>query len=138
MQPWSIATLDSLWFPKRIVARRCLTFIGELVCDYLAGRYFRETYTRLEKAYLHYYEAPAMFRASSRFLSQLIVYHILGNIMGWLVGISHPPCHGEGRGLALLCALLWVGAVIGSGHAFSTAVSLWIPSEIKFLIYVLI
>ena len=45
--------------------------------------------------------------------------------MGWLVGISSPPCRGEGRGLAFFCALLWVGSCVGTGHAFATAVALW-------------
>lgn len=107
----------------RVVSRRILVFIGTLVSDWYAGRYFRQTYTRVEKLYLHYYEAPATFRAISRSTSQLLVYWTLAKIMGWLVGITHPPCHGEGRGLAFFCGLLWIGSVVGTGHAFSTAVS---------------
>lgn len=107
----------------RVVSRRILVFIGTLVSDWYAGRYLRTTYTRVEKLYIHYYEAPATFRAISRSLSQFVVYMTLARIMGWLVGITHPPCRGEGRGLAFLCGLLWLGSVVGTGHAFSTAVS---------------
>ncbi len=45
--------------------------------------------------------------------------------MGWLVGHTHPPCRSEGRGLAFFCGLLWIGSVVGAGHAFATAVALW-------------
>jgi len=91
----------------------------------MTGRYFRTTYTRLERTYLLYYEAPAAFRALCRTTAQIIIYFILSSLMAWLVGISHPPCHSENRALASLCALLWTTAVAGTGHAFSTAVS-WI------------
>lgn len=79
----------------------------------------------MEKLYIHYYETPAIFRAISRSSSQIIVYLSLARIMGWLVGISHPPCRSEGRGIAFFCGLLWLGSVVGTGHAFSTAVALW-------------
>ena len=107
----------------RVVSRRILVFIGTLISDWYAGRYFRKTFTRLEKLYIHYYETPATFRALSRSGSQFVVYLTLARIMGWLVGITHPPCRSEGRGLAFFCGLLWLGSVVGTGHAFSTAVS---------------
>ena len=94
------------------------------MADYYAGHYLRTTYNRVEKFYIHYYETPAAFRAFSRSAAQFGVYLILSRIMGWLVGITQPPCRGEGRGLAYLCVLLWFGAVVGTGHAFSSAVSL--------------
>ena len=111
-----------LHFEIRIASQKVLVWIYNFGCDYYAGRYFRKTYNRMEKFYIHYYETPAAFRAFSRSAAQMIVYHIIARIMGWLVGITHPPCRGEGRGLAFFCVLLWVGAVVGTGHAFSSAV----------------
>lgn len=43
--------------------------------------------------------------------------------MGWMVGVGKTPCRSDGRGLAFFCGLLWVGAVLGTGDAFSAAVS---------------
>ena len=79
----------------------------------------------MEKIYINYYETPATFRAISRSTSQMLVYLTLARIMGWLVGITHTPCRSEGRGLAFFCGLLYLGSVVGTGHAFSTAVSVW-------------
>jgi len=108
-----------------VVSRRVLVFINTLITDWYAGRYFRKTLTKMEKIYIHYYETPATFRAISRTVTQFIVYITLGRIMGWLVGITHPPCRSEGRGLAFFCGLLWLGSVVGTGHAFATGVALW-------------
>ena len=57
-----------------VVSRRVLLFMWTLLSDWYAGRYFRTTFTRMEKFYIHYYEAPATFRAISRCLSQMVVY----------------------------------------------------------------
>jgi len=40
----------------------------------------------------------------------------------WNVGL---PCHQRGRGMAWLCGLIWIGAVVGTGHAFTVALSVW-------------
>ena len=108
-----------------VISKQIIVSIGKLVSDWYTGRYFRKTYSRLENIYLHYYETPATFRALSRTLSQWIVYLALARIMGWMVGITHPPCRSEGRGLAFFCGLLWMGSVVGLGHAFAEAVALW-------------
>jgi len=79
----------------------------------------------MEKLYINYYETPATFRALSRTISQWIVYLFLARVMGWLVGITHSPCRSDGRGLAFTCGLLWIGSVVGAGHAFAEAVALW-------------
>lgn len=108
-----------------IIARRGILTIGEFFLDYLRGRYFRKTYTRLERYYLRYVEAPAVLRALCRTASQISVLFALSKVMGWMVGITHPPCRSAGRGLAFFCGVLWLGAVIGVGHAFATAVAVW-------------
>lgn len=108
-----------------VISKRILCSIGNLISDWYTGRYFRTTYTRLEKLYIHYYETPATFRALLRTISQWCIYLLLGKLMGYLVGITHKPCRSEGRGLALTCGLLWVGSVVGTGHAFAEAVARW-------------
>ncbi|KAL7432878.1 hypothetical protein ACHAXM_003300, partial [Skeletonema potamos] len=40
----------------------------------------------------------------------------------WNVGL---PCHQRGRGMAWLCGLIWIGAVVGTGHACTVALSVW-------------
>lgn len=45
---------------------------------------------------------------------------ILGNV--WNVGL---PCYQRGRGMAWLCGLIWIGAVVGTGHACTVAISVW-------------
>ena len=108
-----------------LVARKTLLVIGDIGCDYLRGRYFRTTYTRLERAYLRYYEAPAALRAIARVTSQIIIFVILQKAMGWMVGTNHPPCRAEHRGLAFLCGTLWIFSVVGMGHAFATYIARW-------------
>jgi len=108
-----------------IFSRRLLCIVYKILGDYVRGRYVRKAYTRVESIYVTYNETPATFRALCRTGSQLVVYFILYKIMGSLVGIAHPPCRSEGRGLAFLCALLWAGSVVGTGHAFATALAIW-------------
>lgn len=108
-----------------VLGRRAVNGLGGFISDYMTGRYFRKTYTYLERAFLHFYEMPAALRATCRTTAQIIIYYILSKIMTWLVGIDHPPCHSDGRGLATFCASLYIIAVLGTGHAFTTWVSVW-------------
>ena len=41
---------------------------------------------------------------------------------GWEVGL---PCHQRGHGMAWLCGLIWIGAVVGIGHAAAVALAVW-------------
>ncbi len=108
----------------RVLGRRGLNLLGDCINDYMTGRYFRKTYTRLERAYLHYYEMPATLRAICRITAQITVYHMLEPVMAWLVGINHPPCHGEGLGLGTFCSMIYIVAILGTGYAFITGVRL--------------
>ena len=78
-----------------IVSRQALNTLVDFFADYMRGRYFRKTYTRLERLYIRYYEAPAVLRAIARTVSQIAVLHFLAGVMAYLVGISHSPCHSE-------------------------------------------
>ena len=79
----------------------------------------------MERLYVKYYEAPAILRAIARTCSQIVVLHFLARIMSHLVGISHMPCHSEGRGLAFFCGSLWLFSVLGIGHAFASYIANW-------------
>ena len=111
-----------LFYFVRIVSRRALNAAGDLVMDYMRGRYLRTTYTRLERMYVRYYELPAAFRATCRTLAQLAILVLLNGIMGWMVGVHHAPCSIDGSCPRMWCALLWIVAVVGTGHACATAV----------------
>ena len=108
-----------------IVARRTILTVADVIVDYLRGRYFRTTYSRLERVYLRYYEAPAALRAMARTASQISIFFLLSSFMSWLVGTNHPPCRAQGRGLAFVCGLLWIFSVVGTGHAFTQYVAKW-------------
>ena len=91
--------------------------------DYMRGRYIRKTYSRLESMYVRYYELPAAFRATCRTLAQLAILVLLSGIMGWMVGLHPAPCSVvDAPCPRMWCALLWIVAVVGTGHACSSAV----------------
>lgn len=109
---------------RRIFSRRALVIVYHILGDYMTGRYVRKAYTRAESAYMHYYETPAMFRALCRTVSQLVVYHILSKLIQFLLGISLLS-QSKGRGLAFLYTFIWAGTVVGTGHAFTSALAVW-------------
>jgi hypothetical protein len=108
-----------------IVSRRALNACGDLGMDYMRGRYIRKTYTRLERLYMHYYELPAAFRATCRTLSQFVILIFLSGTMGWMVGLHDPPCSFDRSCPRMWCALLWIVAVVGTGHLSASALAAW-------------
>jgi tryptophan-rich sensory protein len=106
-----------------IVARRAVLSLSEVILDYMRGRYFRSTYSRLERAYLRYYEAPAALRAMARSLSQILIFFWLSMMMSWLTGIATSGSFSDS--VSFLEGLLWISSVIGSGHAFTQYVAYW-------------
>ena len=48
-----------------------------------------------------------------------------GGVGGSILGLRNVglPCYQRGRGMAWLCSLIWIGAVVGTGHACTVAVS---------------
>ncbi|KAL7495676.1 hypothetical protein ACHAWT_003980 [Skeletonema menzelii] len=175
---YSLLKQSALLLPPLLLSRRALNSTRDAIVDYFRGRIFRQTFTRMERAYLRYYEFPAAIRAVARLGSQIGILlglsvavrcwmfmilagdvvgplvlgmsgvdirqdigmvgtssgsigsgagldgtrfdGILGNV--WNVGL---PCHQRGRGMAWLCGLIWIGAVVGTGHACTVALSVW-------------
>lgn len=108
-----------------IVARRCLNYIGYIAMDWYRGRYLRTTYKQLEGR-VHYYQVPAALRSLGRWSVQVSMLGLLGKIMEWMVGLDHLPCsRGEALGCRWWCGLLWIGSVVGTGHAGAAAVAVW-------------
>jgi hypothetical protein len=101
-----------------------ITF-GDLGFDYLRGRYLRRTYTRWENLYIRYYELPAVFRAVSRTIVQLLMLSLISYISGHLIPylpgfrspFSSPGCWWSG----VLCVLI----TVGGGYLGTSALAKW-------------
>lgn len=121
--------------PPLVISKRFLNSMGNLIGDWYTGRYFRKTYTRLERIYIHYYETPASLCALARVASQWMIYLLLSHFIGtYLVGVEKLSCRtGCGpsnggscpSGVAFSCGLLWIGSIVGTGHAFAEATARW-------------
>ena len=191
---YTILKQSALLLPPLLLTRRALNSTRDAVVDYFRGRIFRTTFTRMERAYLRYYEFPAVIRAASRLASQIGILLVLsvtvrywmfvilaGDVVGPLVlgmsgmDIRHDigmvgtsssggasgggeslgggggvggsilglrnvglPCYQRGRGMAWLCSLIWIGAVVGTGHACTVAVSFYLTGLLHFLFHELI
>ena len=142
-----------LLLPPLLLTRRILNSLTAAVIDYFRGRYFRTTFTRLERLYLRYYEFPAVTRATMRVVAQLgILGGLEWGVRWWIGGIlgegrglssfvgsssggigrgktvewdwnGYLPCCKVGKGVPWLCGVVWIGAVVGAGHACAMAVS---------------
>ena len=75
-----------------IVGRRLLNAIAfvfkdiilNLPIDYLTGYYLRKTFTRLERAYLRYYELPSALRAIARTGSQICILFLVEEVVDFI------------------------------------------------------
>jgi hypothetical protein len=76
-----LLTQTAALLPHLILSRRALNYTWIAIVDYFRGRTFRTTYTKLERAYLRYYEFPAVTRAIARLVSQIGI--LLG--LSWVV-----------------------------------------------------
>jgi len=76
-----LLTQTAALLPYIILSRRALNYTWIAIVDYFRGRTFRTTYTKLERAYLRYYEFPAVTRAIARLVSQIGI--LLG--LSWAV-----------------------------------------------------
>jgi hypothetical protein len=128
-----LATLGSLrLLAPLLVARRVLNVLGELLMDWYRGYYLRTTYESMQLQYYHYYQGPAILRSLGRLVSQIGLFFVLGRVMEWMVGLSHAPCvivHDHrgvmGGGCHWWCGVLWLIAVVGTGHAGAAAIAVW-------------
>jgi len=132
------ATIGTTFATFRIVAlliagRRMLNVLGfifkdiilNLPIDYLTGYYLRKTFTRLERAYLRYYELPSALRAIARTGSQVCISFLVASVIGWVYAMGDPPCRESDQGLSMICSVLWIAAVVAAGRACASAVAVW-------------
>jgi hypothetical protein len=108
-----------------IVARRGLNWIGDIFNDWYTGRYLRKTYKRMEHNYWRFYQVPAVLRSTGRLVAQLTLLMTLGKVMENWVGLSHSPCVVGSGGCYWWCGILWIVAVVGTGHAGAAAIARW-------------
>jgi hypothetical protein len=109
-----------------VFARRVLAQGGELVTDYMMGRYMRTTFDHLERKYWKEYQGPAATRSFCRVLIHGFILAFLGKIMEWMVGLGTFPCVMPLTGAChWWCGLLWVVSVVGAGNFFAALVSDW-------------
>lgn len=150
---WTLVSQSALLLPSLLITRRLLNSTCNAVVDYFRGRYLRTTFTRLERAYLRYYEFPAATRAVFRVASQIGILMSLSWMVRWWMWMVLKtggedvtlstfidatrlplkvswdfedgclPCHRAERGIPWLCSAVWVASVVGTGHACAMAVS---------------
>lgn len=116
-----------------IFARRVLAQIGELVSDYMMGRYLRTTYYHVERKYWKYYQGPAASRSLGRCLCHMAILLQLGVFMenNW-ISLSSKPCVISGTGAChWWCGLLWILSVVGTGNIGAVLLSTRGPLAIK-------
>jgi hypothetical protein len=151
---YTLLTQSILLLPSLLLTRRLLNFASNAIIDYFRGRYLRTTFTRLERAYLRYYEFPAAIRAVFRVAAQIGILMCWKGVVRWWLGVvrsggedamlysvfldagslslereegSYLPCH-SGGGVPWLCGVVWIACVVGAGHACAMAVSLYFIS----------
>ena len=119
-----------------IFARRVLAQVGELISDYMMGRYLRTTYDRIEREYWREYQGPAVTRSMCRCLLNLFILLQLGYFMEdhWLSLGSAPCVIGGTTACHWWCGLLWILSVIGIGNIGAVLVSnCWYGDDYKSL-----
>lgn len=70
-------------------------------------------------------QLPVAYRSAGRFAAQLLSYFMLGKFMEWMIEISDSPCVAAFGGCHTICGLLWIVGVLGIGHSFGAAISVW-------------
>mmetsp|Transcript_19849 Transcript_19849/g.25728 ORF Transcript_19849/g.25728 Transcript_19849/m.25728 type:complete len:373 (+) Transcript_19849:56-1174(+) len=118
-----------------IVARRVLLGVFRFFLDYATGRYFRKTYSKLERLYMHYYELPAAIRSCSRCLSQAVTYILLSRVTSCAnvcipTYLKATTMTEDLEGLdtdevTYFCTLIWVTSIVWIGHKIASMVAIW-------------
>jgi hypothetical protein len=109
--------------------------------DWYMGYYLRTTFEHMDYQYSKRYDIPSCIRSIVRILLHGTIVFSLGHVMEWMVGLTQHPCqynnhnhisllsssyNGVGGGCHWWCALLWLVAVIGPGHAIGVAIAIWV------------
>ena len=107
-----------------IFARRVLAQMGEIVSDYMMGRYLRTTYDHIQRKYWKEYQGPAASRSLGRSLAHMAILLQLGVFMEKWLSLGSQPCVIAGTGAChWWCGLLWILSVIGTGNIGAVLVS---------------
>ncbi|CAB9509861.1 expressed unknown protein [Seminavis robusta] len=115
-----------------VFARRVLAQGGELVSDYMMGRYMRTTFDHWERKYWKEYQGPAATRSCGRCFIHAAILMLLGKLMEWMIRPDNPPCLIPQTGAChWWCGLLWVVSVVGTGNFFAALISTRGPVKIK-------
>ena len=108
-----------------IFARRVLAQVGELVSDYMMGRYLRTTYDHYDRKYWRKYQGPAAARSMGRCFAHMAILLQLGYFMEKWLSLQSPPCVISGTGAChWWCGLLWILSVVGTGNIGAVLVSI--------------
>ena len=122
-----LAGMARVLFPM-ILAQRVFLKLYEAGQDWYMGRYLRLTFERVGRQYKTRYQVPAILRSVGRLVTHLTALFLLGDLMDWMVGLSHAPCQmskNNGGGCHFWCALLWIMAATGTGHSAGVAMAIW-------------
>ena len=96
-----------------ILARRALNLVGDTIMDYMRGRYFRRTYSRLEHVYIQYYELPAVLRVAGRASAQVTVLLLLSIVLAWIGRLVTGNPH---LAPSWWSSFAWMATVVGAGR----------------------
>ncbi|KAL7536383.1 hypothetical protein ACHAXR_007130 [Thalassiosira sp. AJA248-18] len=84
-----LITQTAALLPPLLISRRALNSTWIAIVDYFRGRIFRTTFTNLERAYLRYYEFPAVTRATARLVSQIgILLGLNWAVRWWMIWVA--------------------------------------------------
>jgi hypothetical protein len=120
-------------------------FLQTMSKDWYTGYYLRTTLERMDYQYTKRYDIPSCIRSIGRIFIHGTIVLLLGHVMEWMVGLTNIPCSyssmslstttaiigtasavGTGGGCHWWCALLWLIAVFGPGHAIGVAIAIWV------------
>lgn len=116
-------------FPQLLLplyaAQRIYQFLYLFGRDWYTGRYLRLKFERMQRQYKTQYRIPECLRSVSRFSSHLVSLLIIGRWLEWMLNLKSAPCRILYGGCNIWCGTLWLGAVLGAGHAVGVAIAIW-------------
>lgn len=116
-------------FPQLLIplyaAQRIYHFFYLFGRDWYTGRYLRIKFERMQRQYKTEYRIPECLRSVSRFFSHLVLLLLIGRWVEWMLSLMSAPCKVLYGGCNIWCGTIWVGAVLGAGHAVGVAIAIW-------------